>query len=124
MGNPFLGQSKATQQAALLKTLEEIANLRADSRRYRELISTVRSGLKHFQTQLEQIQEALTIENVLAFPVAVKEEAPQPKRRLGRWGAVRYTTDAEEAVVNPSRDRDEVPRLQRASGTLNKLSRG
>jgi len=92
-GNPFLGQSKGQLQSALLSRLAAIADLRSESRRYRDRLTSVRSELQQAQYEIELIQFSLEQEKVVAFPtpaVAPVEEPARGERILGRWGQVSY----------------------------------
>ena len=92
--NPFLGQSKAQLQSALLQRLAALADLRSESRQYRDRLSSVRSKLQETQHEIELIQFSLEQDKVVSFPAPVKLPEPEERgeRILGRWGQVTYQT--------------------------------
>ena len=65
--NRFVGLSRNELQEAKLRLLNEQANYRTDSKRARQKLEAARSNLGAVGHELEQLQEAISLERVLPF---------------------------------------------------------
>lgn len=103
MDNPHLGKSKRDLKDMLLARLNELANLRTESRRYREGLALSRSLLAEVEFEIRQLQDALENTSVVQFPA--QPEPVRPPRQIGRWGAVSY--EAPASTPAPAREKNK-----------------
>lgn len=66
--NPYIGLSKKDLQEVMLRNLNELANLRSDSKHLRWRLESTRSALAETQYKLDQIKEAQVRRTVIQFP--------------------------------------------------------
>ena len=67
MSNPFDSLSKTSLDDALLNRLNQLANLKHESREYRRKLSEIRSELHRVEYELTQIQSVINAREVIPF---------------------------------------------------------
>jgi hypothetical protein len=68
MENPYVGLPKRDLQSVELRLLNELSNLRVDSRRAKQKLELTRSCMAKVKFELDQLDRAVQLSKIVQFP--------------------------------------------------------